>query len=222
MTVKWHFSWVHTGSFLLLPTPVLCESVWTWLYWSRRRDTVGAVSQWSSGTVQFFRQGFVHPPPSYFSFLHGKRLLARTGSKALFSLWLKSRHSLLEYRAALKKKRRGGDVICHNRITMKCLEKLRRDDLNLSIQHSFYLWWSAQLLSRQKLIFLCFCAAGSHWVGVGHDPHHFLYLCPPVPRGFLQQFNSFLHVVTHFYELPTYTHCLVVITVSHCWANCRR
>lgn len=56
MFVKWHFSWVHTSSFL--PVPVFCES-WMWLYWSTRRVTVWAVSQWSSSTVQFFCQGFL-------------------------------------------------------------------------------------------------------------------------------------------------------------------
>lgn len=92
MTVKWlFFSWMHTGPFLPLSTPVLCESVWTWLRWRRRGDTVGAVSHWSRGTVQFLRQGFLHSP---LSFLRSKRLPAWTGSKALFSLRLNSRCSL--------------------------------------------------------------------------------------------------------------------------------
>lgn len=63
MPVKWHFSWVHTGSFL--PAPVFCESLWTWLCWSRRRNAVGAVSEWSNSAVQFLCQGF----PEIFFFL---------------------------------------------------------------------------------------------------------------------------------------------------------
>lgn len=102
MNVKWNFSWAHNGSFLLLSTPVLCESVWTWLRWSRRRETVGAVSHWSRGTVQFLRQGFLHCP---LSFLRCKRLPVWTGSKALFSLWLNSR-AVCRILSCFKKRRK--------------------------------------------------------------------------------------------------------------------
>lgn len=102
MPVKWHFSWVHTGSFL--PAPVFCESLWTWLCWSRRRNAVGAVSEWSNSAVQFLCQGF----PEIFFFFARTDFLHEPGQKLCFFFSLLQSSHWTSQKSTL---RGGGDVI---------------------------------------------------------------------------------------------------------------